>query len=145
MSIPGAAGLLNKVYFSLKLRHQNFPINYVGVSVYRHLKLLLTLTPLNSYRYVSSWLSRFTGSTHLYNHYTLHEVTWLLIKCSYVTGFWKTDWIVTLGLFHFIGPANGYTCTLQIHSAITRLGWLVCFSRARFANPVNSWLRQWDP
>ena len=39
----------------------------------------------------------------------------------YVTGFWKTDQIVTLGLFHFIGPANGYTCTLHIHSAITRL------------------------
>ena len=40
----------------------------------------------------------------------------------YVTGFWKTDQIVTLGLFHFIGPANSYTCTLHIHSAITRLG-----------------------
>ena len=61
-----------------------------------------------------------------------------------MTGFWKTDQIVTLGLFHFIGPANGYTCTLHIHSAITRLGWLVCFSRASFVNPVNSWLRQWD-
>ena len=61
-----------------------------------------------------------------------------------MTGFWKTDRIVTLGLFHFIGPANGYTCT-HIHSAITRLGWLVCFSRASFTNPVNSWIRQWDP
>ena len=59
-----------------------------------------------------------------------------------MTGFWKTDWIVTLGLFHFIGPANGYTCTLHIYSAIIRLGWLVCFSRASFADPVNSWLRQ---
>ena len=48
----------------------------------------------------------------------------------YVTGFWKTDQIVTLGLFNFIGLANGYTrtlhihsngytCTLHIHSAIT--------------------------
>ena len=62
-----------------------------------------------------------------------------------MTGFWKTDQIVTLGLFHFIGPANGYTCTLHIHSAITRLGWLVCFSRASFADPLNSWLRQLDP
>ena len=65
-------------------------------------------------------------------------------KDAYVTGFWKTDWIVTLGLFYFIGPANVYTYTLHIHSAITRLGWLVCFSRASFANPVISWLRQWD-
>ena len=36
----------------------------------------------------------------------------------YVTGFWKTDRIVTLGLFHFIGPAiaNGYTCTLYTYT-----------------------------
>ena len=63
----------------------------------------------------------------------------------YVTGFWKTNRIVTLGLFHFIGPANGYTCTLHMHSTITRLGWLVCFSTVSFTDPVNSWLRQWDP
>ena len=62
-----------------------------------------------------------------------------------MTGFWKTERIVTLGLFHFIDPANGYTCTLHIHSAITRLGGLVCFSRVSFADPVNSSLRQWDP
>ena len=43
-------------------------------------------------------------------------------KVIYVTGFWKTDRIVTLGLFHFIGPANGYTHTLHIHTAIVRLG-----------------------
>ena len=62
---------------------------------------------------------------------------------SYVTGFWfcKTDWIVTLGLSHFIGPANGYTCTLHIQSAITRVGWLVCLSRTSFADTVYSWLR----
>ena len=59
----------------------------------------------------------------------------------YVTGFWKTDRIVTLGL----SPANGYTCTLHIHTAITGLGWLVYFSRASFINHVNLWLRQWDP
>ena len=60
---------------------------------------------------------------------------------SYVTGFWKTDQIVTQDPFHFIGPANSYTCTLHIHSAIGRLGWLVCFSRASFANPV---IHDWD-
>ena len=31
-----------------------------------------------------------------------------------VTRFWKTDQIVTLGLFHLIGPANSYTHTLSI-------------------------------
>ena len=34
------------------------------------------------------------------------------------------DWtleIAILGQFHFIGPANSYTHTLPIHSAITRL------------------------
>ena len=55
-----------------------------------------------------------------------------------LTVFWKTDQIVTLGLFHFIGPAKGHTSTLHIHNAITRLGGLVCFSRASFADPVNS-------
>ena len=75
---------------------------------------------------------------------TLTSSKWYYMPCSifsvyiYVTGFWKTDQIVTLGLFHFIGPANGHTCTLHIHSAITRLGGLVCFSRASFANPINS-------
>ena len=67
------------------------------------------------------------------------------VEWTYMNGFWKTDWIVILGLFHFIGPANGYTCTLHKHSAITRLAWLVCFSRASFADPVNSWLKHWDP
>ena len=45
-----------------------------------------------------------------------------MINIPYVTGFWKTDRIVTLGLFHFIGPANGYTHTLHIHTVIIRLG-----------------------
>ena len=67
------------------------------------------------------------------------------VEWTYVNGFWKTNRIVTLGLFHFIGPANGYTCTLHKHSTITRLAWLVCFSRASFADPVNSWLKHWDP
>ena len=41
----------------------------------------------------------------------------------YVTGFWKANQIVTLGLFRFVVPANGYTHTLHIHSAVTRLGY----------------------
>ena len=64
---------------------------------------------------------------------------------TYVTEFWNTDQIATLGLFHFIGLTNGYTFTLHIYSAITRLGWLVCFFRKSFVNPVNLQLRQWDP
>ena len=60
------------------------------------------------------------------------------LTITYVTGFWKTDRIVTIGLFHFIGPANGHIHTLHIHSEITKLGGLVCFSVASFADPVNS-------
>ena len=46
----------------------------------------------------------------------------VVVLCIYVTEFWKIDQIVTLDLFHFIGgPANGYTCTLHIHSAIAGL------------------------
>ena len=37
-------------------------------------------------------------------------------KKQFVTGFWKTDQLVTLGLFHFIGQANSYTHTLYTHS-----------------------------
>ena len=44
------------------------------------------------------------------------------VCCVYVTGFWKTDRNVTLGLFHFIGPANAYTHTLHIRTSIIRLG-----------------------
>ena len=40
-------------------------------------------------------------------------------KHKKVTGFWKTDQIVTPALFHFIAPANSYTHTLPMHSAIT--------------------------
>ena len=66
-------------------------------------------------------------------------------ECACESGFWKTDQILTLGLFHFIGLANSYTQILSIHSTITRLGWLVCFSRASFANYINLQLRQYDP
>ena len=45
-----------------------------------------------------------------------------LLTITYLIGYWKTDQIVTLGLFHFIGPPNSHTHTLPIHSAITRLG-----------------------
>ena len=41
----------------------------------------------------------------------------LIMKKVYVTGFWKTDQDVTLGLFHLIGPAK------QLHSYITHLLW----------------------
>ena len=41
-----------------------------------------------------------------------------IISCSYiyVTGFWRTNQNVTLGLFHFIDPANSYTHALRTHS-----------------------------
>ena len=63
----------------------------------------------------------------------------------YVTGYWKTDHNVTLGQLHFIGPANSHTHALSMHHCIIGLSWLVCFSRAGFADRVKSRLRQWDP
>ena len=96
---------------------------------------------------------------------TRHKITTLL----FATGFWKifclmsfcclfscTIWVrgkekfrkdkasLPPGLFYFILLTHGYTRTLHIHSAITRLAWLVCFSGVSFADPVNSRLRQWD-
>ena len=71
--------------------------------------------------YMCSYLSK-DAACGIY--YVLIAVICMYHVCTkaYVTGFWKTGQIVTLGLFHFIGPANGYTCTLHMHSAITRLG-----------------------
>ena len=78
-----------------------------------------------------------------------HEETWeVVITVLYfkiVTGYWKTDHNVTLGQLHFIGPANSHTHALSMHCCITRLSWLVCFSRAGFSDRVKSRLRQWDP
>ena len=31
-----------------------------------------------------------------------------------MTGFWKTHQIVTMGVYHLIGPTNGYPCALHI-------------------------------
>ena len=112
-------GIINRHVLRIGAHHRNQPNNSPSNS--------------NPSLYISFHFNSFlTLKQHLY-------------IATYVTGFWKTDQIVTLGLSHFIGPANGYTCALYIHSAITRLGWLVCFSRAGFADTVNSQLRQWDP
>ena len=46
------------------------------------------------------------------------------LEVGCVTGIWKTDQIVTLGLFHFIGPANGYICTLHIATQCQYQAWL---------------------
>ena len=84
------------------------------------------------------WLSM---TMHIISFTCINKICIIYIsttKLIYVTGFWKTDQLVTLGPFHFIGPANGYTHTLHIHSAITRLGGLVCFSRSsKFCQPCK--------
>ena len=43
------------------------------------------------------------------------------VRTIFVIGSWKADQNVTLGIFHFIGPANSYTHTVPIYSGITRL------------------------
>ena len=45
LSITRAAGLLNKIYNSMKLRQQNLLIDYVSMSVYCHLKKITTVNP----------------------------------------------------------------------------------------------------
>ena len=40
---------------------------------------------------------------------------------AYVTGYWKTDHNVTLGLLHFVAPANSHTHTLSVHCYNKRL------------------------
>ena len=69
--------------------------------------------------------------------FQIHSNKTVFLKV-YVTRFQKTNQIVTQDLFHFIDPANGYTCTLSVHSAITR------FRPMRSCSPLSQ-LRQWDP
>ena len=63
---------------------------------------------------------------HILNWTDPNDLNW----CTYsmyvfVTGLW--NWPnVTLGLFHFIVPANSCAHTLPIHSGITILSWMVC-------------------
>ena len=60
---------------------------------------------------------------------------------NYVTGFWRTDQIVTLSLFHFIGPANSYTYTLPIHSSIAGLAdWSTFLERVL----PTMWIHNWN-
>ena len=61
-----------------------------------------------------------------------------------VIGIWKAIKLLP-SAYSIFCPAIIYTCTLPIHSAITRLDGLVCFSRVSFSDHVNSQLRQWDP
>ena len=69
-----------------------------------------------------------------------------LIHFKNVTDFWKTNQIVTLGLFHLLAmQANSHSHALPIYRAITRFGWLVCFSRASFTDHVISLLGKQDP
>ena len=70
--------------------------------------------------FIAQYSSHTTSYIHKIRY--VHILSRISVASKIVTGFWKTDQIVTLGLFHFIGPANGYTCTLHIHGAITRLG-----------------------
>ena len=49
------------------------------------------------------------------------KISFIHIHSNIINWVLETDQIVTLGLFHFISPANGYTHTLHIHSAITKL------------------------
>ena len=62
-----------------------------------------------------------------------------------MTGYWKTNRIITFGLFHFTGPADSYSHTLPMHCCIDRPSWSVRFSKASFADHVKSCLRQWGP
>ena len=102
---------------------------YSGESVSKQYSLYLLTRVHNVTNSHNHWVFSFCSSRfriikcligvnsieHRYWYYNVH---------AYVTGYWKTDQIITLGLFHFIGPANGYTCTLHIQSAITRLGYI---------------------
>ena len=43
----------------------------------------------------------------------MYTMNYIITMKPYVTGYWKTNHNVTLGLLHFIGPANSYTHALS--------------------------------
>ena len=57
----------------------------------------------------------------------------------YVTGFWKTNPIVALGLFHFIGAANSYIHKLPFIVPLSGLAdWSDFLEQVLPINSVNS-------
>ena len=91
-----------------------------------HLLLLLMYTVLNDCKVnvmVYTYNARLGLLGWFYDTLQLqcHAYYQYQLQLSYVTGFWKTDQIIALGLFHFIGQTNGYTRTLHIHSVSIRL------------------------
>ena len=87
------------------------------VIVFKKLLLILKKIPKGNMKHVYHYKGHIEVCMYVYIHLHIYMHAYI-----YVTGFWKTERIVTQGLFHFIVPANGYTCTLHLHSAITRLG-----------------------
>ena len=81
------------------------------------------------YKYIES---------HIYAWNILTEIKLQGFVDINVTGFEKNQQNCDRRSIPFIGPANSYTHTLPIHSAITRLDQLVYISRSSFANCVNS-------
>ena len=82
-----------------------------------HVMLLTTLCCYGDYHPHSVIIIVNTGMYTLF----YKDYNFCLLVMIRKSRFWKADQIVTLGLFYFIGPVNGYTCTLHIHSVITGL------------------------
>ena len=77
----------------------------------------------------------------LYIYLTSRRLTW------YISKMWldlENQSNCHIRPIPFIGQANSHTHALPIYRAITRFGWLVCFSRASFTDHVNSLLRKQD-
>ena len=74
-------------------------------------------------------------------HIAIASYTRSLVYCMLVYCMWlyigkTTEMYITLA-------ANSHTHTLPVHCCITRLSWLVCFSRAGF-NLLTMWSHDWD-
>ena len=80
-----------------------------------------------------------------YNNHCINIYFISSYNCDWISENWPNCHTRPIPLFFLAQLMATLVRTLHIHSGITRLGWLVCFSRASFADPVNSQLRQWDP
>ena len=104
---------------------------YGDMSIYCCISNHYTIqTTANSHNYLYVYI-------YIYIYIYIYVLTYINFLNMYIQPLIICEWILENKLH--------YTHMLLIHSAITRLGWLECFSRESFDDNVNSWRRQWDP
>ena len=116
-------------YSSCNKEHDGIYVLQIGISMAKLQPLVSHCKYFMKSVFCNKFLLLYTEDFWMCHYVRFSQIESPLLKAIniYVAGYWKTTQIVTLGLFHFIGPANRYTLVLPIHSANTRLSWWCAF------------------